>query len=418
MNKRKIEEHSTVSGKKSRYEIDGIKMQCSMKKNEENKVKRPPLKINGELKKKQISELSIIKEEEKEIKATDKSRLSTKPYLMNVKQRNPSIVPQVKKVINSTPINKRKIEVDSSVSYKKSRFDIDDNKKEEKKVEEEEKKKEKIEVTKKSEPRKKLCLKSKLKCPLSKTNEELKKKQIFGSSITENIKKEEKEEIKTTDKSGFSTKSYLMNLKHRLPPSLVVPQVKKVINSTTMIKRKIDVDSSMSQEKSKFEIDDNKKEEKKKVEEVEKKVDEIEVTNKSEPPKKLCLKIKLKLPPSKTINGEVQKKQISELTIVENKEKKLGEIKSIDKSDHLTESYPISSTPLVVQQINMKSKEYFLDTLLASQENMLDFGRKEKAEKLKKEREAARLSIENMKRTVFIDDNLRWGEEMERLMSA
>ncbi|KAF7842506.1 uncharacterized protein G2W53_004804 [Senna tora] len=318
---------------------------------------------------------------------------------------------QVKKVINSTPINKRKIEVDSSVSYKKSKFEIDDNKKEEKKVEE-------IEVTNKSAPRKKLCLESKLKRPPSKTNGELEKKQISRSSITENIKNEEKEEIKTTDKSGLSTKSYLMNVKHRLPPSLVVSQVKKAINSTTMIKRKIEVDSSMSPEKSKFKIDDNKKEEKKEVEEVEKQVDKIDVTNKSEPPKKLCLKIKLKLPPSKTINRELQHKQISQLTIVENKEKKFEKIKAINKSNHSTKSCPMNSTPLVVQEINMKPKEHFLDTLLASQEILLDFGRKEKAEKLKKEREAARLSIENMKRTVFIDDNLRWGEEMERLMSA
>ncbi|KAF7824284.1 uncharacterized protein G2W53_022428 [Senna tora] len=97
-------------------------------------------------------------------------------------------------------------------------------------------------------------------------------------------------------------------------------------------KRKIEVDSSLSYKKSKFEIDDNEKEEKKVGDKEKKKVEEIEVTNKVETPKKLCLKIKLKLPPSKTINGELQKKQISELTIVENKEKKFEKINAIDKS--------------------------------------------------------------------------------------
>ncbi|KAF7841404.1 uncharacterized protein G2W53_003702 [Senna tora] len=213
------------------------------------------------------------------------------------------------KSINSTTMNKRKIEEHSSVSRKKNKFEIDGIKK--------------------------------FQCSMILNILIHKYGWAFTHPLHPKIKVEEKE-IKATDKSRLSTKSYLMNVKHRIPPLLVVPQVKKVINSTTMDKRKIEVDSSVSYKKNRFEIDDNK--------EKEKKVEEIEVTNKSEPPKKLCLKIKLKLPPSKTINGELQKKQVSELTIVENKKKKLEEIKAIDKSHYSTESCPMNSTPLIVQQ--------------------------------------------------------------------
>lgn len=56
-------------------------------------------------------------------------------------------------------------------------------------------------------------------------------------------------------------------------------------------------------------------------------------------------------------------------------------------------------------------KKHFLDSILASMDSLKGFGQKEKAERRKKEREG----VEKIERTVWMDENLKAFEELERL---
>ena len=64
--------------------------------------------------------------------------------------------------------------------------------------------------------------------------------------------------------------------------------------------------------------------------------------------------------------------------------------------------------------IHKKKTEHFLDTLLASKQKLLNFGCRADLQR-KKDREAARIALQQMERTVDVDDNLKSFKELQLL---